>query len=152
MKQDPSLRLLLFSANEAPINQFTKLDISFPSQIEVKINGDEVKANYKGLKNKPGSTRPVDITDFVRISPANYRNNILVTYALTQKVSQSSIPSLNTRILSMLRSAANLAFFFAKQKFNLFVYMVKKFSIEDLTKRIKQRNVITRQSVLNESM
>lgn len=29
--------------------------------------------------------------------------------------------------------------------------MVKKFSVEELTKRIKQRNVITRQSVLNES-
>jgi hypothetical protein len=53
----------------------------------VRINGDEVKANYKGLKNKPGSTRPADITDQVRTSPANYRNNLVVTYALTQKAS-----------------------------------------------------------------
>ena len=51
----------------------------------MRINGDEVKANYKGLKNKPGSTRPADITDFVRITPANYRNNLVVTYALTHK-------------------------------------------------------------------
>ncbi|KAL6704649.1 E3 SUMO-protein ligase pli1 [Coniothyrium glycines] len=120
LKQDPTLRLLLFSGVETPLNHYTKLDITFPSQIEVKINGDEVKANYKGLKNKPGSTRPVDITDFVRITPANHRNNITITYALTQK------------------------------KYNLFIYMVKKFSIDDLTKRIKQRNVITRQSVLQE--
>jgi hypothetical protein len=54
----------------------------------VRINGDEIKANYKGLKNKPGSTRPADITGQVRTSPANYRNNLVVTYALTQKASQ----------------------------------------------------------------
>ncbi|KAH5740662.1 hypothetical protein HBI17_176240 [Parastagonospora nodorum] len=120
LKADPSLRLLLFGATEQPLAAFTRLDITFPSQIEVRINGDEVKANYKGLKNKPGSTRPADITSQVRISPANYRNNLVVTYALTQK------------------------------KYNLFVYMVRKFSVEELTQRIKQRNVITRQSVLNE--
>lgn len=38
------------------------------------------------------------------------------------------------------------------QKYNLFVYLVRKFSVDELTQRIKQRNVITRQSVLNESM
>jgi E3 SUMO-protein ligase PIAS1 len=88
MKSDPTLRLLLFGATEQPLAPFTRLDIVFPSQIEVRINGDEVKANYKGLKNKPGSTRPADITDVVRKSPANYRNNLVITYALTQKASQ----------------------------------------------------------------
>lgn len=85
LKSDPSLRLLLFSALEAPLPPFARTDITFPAQIEVRINGDEIKANYKGLKNKPGSTRPADITDFVRISPANYRNNLVITYALTHK-------------------------------------------------------------------
>jgi len=114
--------LLLFSALEQPLAPYSRLDIAFPSQIEVKVNDEEVKANYKGLKNKPGSTRPADITDFVRMKIANQRNSILITYALTQK------------------------------KYNLFVYLVRKFSVEELTKRIKQRNVITRQSVLNEMM
>ncbi|KAH7074411.1 PINIT domain-containing protein [Paraphoma chrysanthemicola] len=120
LKSDQSLRLLLFGALDQPINHFTRLDIAFPSQIEVRINTDEIKANFKGLKNKPGSTRPADITDQVRKSPANYRNTIQVTYALTQK------------------------------KYSLFIYMVKKFSVGELTQRIKQRNVITRQSVLSE--
>lgn len=122
LKSDPTLRLLLFSAPEQPLAPYSRLDIAFPSQIEVRINGEEVKANYKGLKNKPGSTRPADITDFVRTSPANHRSTIVITYALTQK------------------------------KYNLFVYMVKKFSVEELTRRIKQRNIITRQSVLNEML
>jgi E3 SUMO-protein ligase PIAS1 len=122
LKTDPSLRLLLFSALEQPLAPYSRLDIAFPSQIEVRVNDDEVKANYKGLKNKPGSTRPADITDFVRTKVANQRNSILITYALTQK------------------------------RYNLFVYLVRKFSVEELTQRIKHRNVITRQSVLNEMM
>ncbi|KAF1939320.1 E3 SUMO-protein ligase PIAS1 [Clathrospora elynae] len=127
LKADPSLRVFLFSALEQPLAPFSRTEIAFPAQIEVKVNTEEVKANYKGLKNKPGSTRPVDITDFLRTNIANHRNSVHVTYALTQKASQND-------------------------KYNLFVYLVKKFSVEDLTKRIKQRNVITRQSVLNEMM
>lgn len=88
MRSDPSLRLLLFSAIEQPLAPYTRLDIAFPSQIEVRINGEEVKANYKGLKNKPGSTRPADITPLVRLSPANYKHSLTVTYALTQKASE----------------------------------------------------------------
>ena len=88
MKTDKSLRLLLFSALEQPLAPYSRLDIAFPSQIEVKINDEEVKANYKGLKNKPGSTRPADITEFVRFKVGNQRNSINITYALTQKASQ----------------------------------------------------------------
>ncbi|EUC29886.1 hypothetical protein COCCADRAFT_7986 [Bipolaris zeicola 26-R-13] len=127
LNSDPSLRLLLFSALEQPLAPYSRLDIAFPSQIEVKVNDAEVKANYKGLKNKPGSTRPADITDFVRTKVANQRNSLLITYALTQKASQP-------------------------EKYNLFVYLVRKFSVEELTQRIKRRNVITRGSVLEEMM
>ncbi|KAG9196430.1 E3 SUMO-protein ligase PIAS1 [Alternaria panax] len=127
LRADPSLRLLLFSALEQPLAPYSRLDIAFPSQIEVKVNDEEVKANYKGLKNKPGSTRPADITGCVRVKVANQRNSILITYALTQKASPS-------------------------EKYNLFVYLVRKFSVDELTQRIKQRNVITRQSVLSEMM
>lgn len=77
----------MFSALEAALPPYARTDITFPAQIEVRLNGDEVRANYKGLKNKPGSTRPVDITEFARLSPANYRNTLVVTYALTHKAS-----------------------------------------------------------------
>ncbi|KAI1521010.1 PINIT domain containing protein [Pyrenophora tritici-repentis] len=126
LKDESSMRLLLFSAIEQPLAPYTRLDISFPSQIEVKVNEEEVKANYKGLKNKPGSTRPVDITDFVRTKIANQRNTVHITYALTQKA--------------------------RPEKYNLFIYLVQKYSIDELTQRIKQRNVITRQSVLSEML
>ncbi|KAL5382104.1 hypothetical protein DPSP01_006782 [Paraphaeosphaeria sporulosa] len=120
LRSDPTLRVLLFCAVEQPLAPFTRLDIAFPSQIEVRVNMDEVKANYKGLKNKPGSTRPADITAFLRTTPANYRNSIGITYALTHK------------------------------KYNVFIYLVRKHSIEELVKRIKDRSVITKESVLRE--
>lgn len=44
-----------------------------------------MKANLRGLKNKPGSTRPVDITKELRLNLPNYSNTVEMTYALTSK-------------------------------------------------------------------
>ena len=77
---------MIFCATE-PLSHFAKVDIAFPSQIEIKVNGAEVRANLRGLKNRPGSTGPADITDLIRKTP-NYENSITVTYALTNKVSK----------------------------------------------------------------
>jgi E3 SUMO-protein ligase PIAS1 len=78
---DPSLRVLLFCAG----NNIGQQDIAFPYQAELKVNGEDVKANLRGLKNKPGSTRPVDITASLRLKPLTYPNTVDFTYALTQK-------------------------------------------------------------------
>jgi E3 SUMO-protein ligase PIAS1 len=66
-------------------------DIAFPHQSEIKVNGGEVKANLRGLKNKPGSTRPVDITEELRLKIPQYSNNVEMTYALTSKVDGGSL-------------------------------------------------------------
>ncbi|KAL8641609.1 MAG: hypothetical protein Q9228_001608 [Teloschistes exilis] len=80
---DRDLRVMIFCASE-PVSQFSKLDVTFPHQVEIKVNMDEVKANLRGLKNKPGSTRPADITTLLR-KRANYENTMSLTYALTHK-------------------------------------------------------------------
>lgn len=87
VQADPSLKAMVYCAAD-PISPFTSADIAFPYQVEIKVNEDEVKANLRGLKNKPGSTRPADITKLLRIR-ADYSNMMRVTYALTQKVSRS---------------------------------------------------------------
>ena len=79
---DPSLRIMMYCAAGKNGVQ----DIAFPYQSELKVNGGDVKANLRGLKNKPGSTRPVDITDSLRLKPNTYTNNIEFTYALTREV------------------------------------------------------------------
>jgi E3 SUMO-protein ligase PIAS1 len=85
IRSDTNLRIALFCMAENPLSSYEQHDIAFPSQIEVRVNDDEIKANFKGLKNKPGTTRPADITDFIRKRP-NYDNRLSITYALTQKV------------------------------------------------------------------
>jgi E3 SUMO-protein ligase PIAS1 len=77
---DPTMRVMVFCAADRVGMQ----DIAFPHQAEIKVNGGEIKANLRGLKNKPGSTRPVDITDALRLK-TQYTNNVDFTYALTQK-------------------------------------------------------------------
>ncbi|KAH6671601.1 putative SUMO ligase SizA [Plectosphaerella plurivora] len=78
---DKSMRVMVFCATD----RHGTNDIAFPHQCEIKVNGGEVKANLRGLKNKPGSTRPVDVTDLLRLKPSNYENRVELTYALTQK-------------------------------------------------------------------
>ena len=78
---DTSYRVMVFCAAEPTGVQ----DVAFPHQSELRVNGGEIKANLRGLKNKPGSTRPVDITNSLRLRPT-YVNNVEFTYALTLKV------------------------------------------------------------------
>jgi len=86
LKADPSLRIMLYCATTSTLGPYAfNIDIAFPSQIEVKINGEEVRKSFKGLKNKPGTTKPVDITDLVR-KTSSAQNIIHVTYALTKEV------------------------------------------------------------------
>ncbi|OJD12599.1 hypothetical protein AJ78_06842 [Emergomyces pasteurianus Ep9510] len=84
LQNDPSLRVMVYCAADSGLNQYTKCDIAFPHQVELKANLDDVKANLRGLKNKPGSTRPADITNFIR-KKSCYVNHVVMTYALTQK-------------------------------------------------------------------
>ncbi|EME43250.1 hypothetical protein DOTSEDRAFT_45227 [Dothistroma septosporum NZE10] len=84
LKSDPSFRIMLYCGLSSGMNQWTTVDVAFPNQLEVKINDDDVRANFKGLKNKPGSTKPADITDKVRKN-AGYPNRLAITYALTTK-------------------------------------------------------------------
>lgn len=85
LKGDNSIRVLLYCAPKSELTAGMLADVAFPTQLEVKVNEEEVKANYKGVKNKPGSTRPADITAFIR-RQVGFRNVVSTTYALTQKV------------------------------------------------------------------
>jgi E3 SUMO-protein ligase PIAS1 len=85
LQADPTLRVMVYCAADSGLKSYTKSDIAFPHQVELKANLDEVKANLRGLKNRPGTTQPADVTNYIRKKP-NYTNNIVMTYALTQKV------------------------------------------------------------------
>lgn len=79
-----NLKVLLYCGLSHSMNAYSQVDVAFPNQIEVKVNDQDVKHNFKGLKNKSGSTKPADITSFLR-KFGGQDNTIQITYALTTK-------------------------------------------------------------------
>ncbi|KAK0836845.1 E3 SUMO-protein ligase pli1 [Friedmanniomyces endolithicus] len=84
MASSDNMRLLMYCGAAQGMSPYSPVDIAFPNQMEVKVNEDEIKSNFKGLKNKPGSTKPADLTQKIR-ARANYPNHMTVTYALTSR-------------------------------------------------------------------
>ncbi|KAJ5972660.1 transcriptional regulator family: Zinc finger MIZ-type [Penicillium vulpinum] len=119
LQTDSNLRVMVYCAADSGLTQYTKSDIAFPHQVELKVNLDEVKANLRGLKNRPGTTQPADVTNWIRKKP-NYPNNIVMTYALTQK------------------------------KFFALANLVKQHPTEDLVSQLKTRKLISKEQVLRE--
>lgn len=138
LKADNNQRVMLYCCAASGLAPYSPLDISFPGQIEVKVNGDDVKSNFKGLKNKPGTTKPADITDLVRKAP-NYVNNLQITYALTNKVRYPDDFSNHDTALSSI------------QKYTVQVYLVQKTSADSLAEQIKQGRFFAKAQVLSES-
>jgi E3 SUMO-protein ligase PIAS1 len=139
LRRDPALRIMLYCAASSPsiINVGAYVDVAFPNQLEVKVNGDEVKSNFKGLKNKPGTTKPADITDLVRRSP-DYKNILTVTYALTTKVCRNPA-------LKETHPPTHI------QRYSVVVILVKKTPADELAERIKAGRRIPKAQVVQES-
>lgn len=79
-----NLKIFLCCGLSHSMSVYSQTDVTFPNQIEIKVNDQDVKHNFKGLKNKAGSTKPADITTFIRKFNGQ-DNSIQVTYALTTK-------------------------------------------------------------------
>jgi E3 SUMO-protein ligase PIAS1 len=106
LQTDSNLRVMVYCAGDSGLTQYTKSDIAFPHQVELKVNLDEVKANLRGLKNRPGTTQPADVTNWIRKKP-NYPNNIVMTYALTQKVKLVPLCSVEHLLGQLTNSVLN---------------------------------------------
>lgn len=78
---DPNTRILVFCAAGSGLG---RQDVAFPHQSEIKVNGVEYKKSLRGVKNKPGTTRPADITNMLRLTP-KCSNVVELTYALTKE-------------------------------------------------------------------
>jgi E3 SUMO-protein ligase PIAS1 len=79
------------------------IDITFPQNIELRVNGEDVKANTKGVKKKPGSTKPADITALLKKQPGS--SNVLeIVYALTDKTYSIMVMLVTKKSVDQLRS------------------------------------------------
>lgn len=144
---DPNLRVMVYCAADSGLKQYTKSDIAFPHQVELKANLDEVKANLRGLKNRPGTTQPADVTPHIR-KKANYPNTIVMTYALTTKVSIFLLryPFFGFNALKM--SVANNP----AKKFFVIANLVRQHPVDKLVAQLKSRKIISKEQVIRESM
>ncbi|KAI9790356.1 MAG: SUMO ligase siz1 [Peltula sp. TS41687] len=122
LNADPTTRVMVYCASDSTLAAYTKLNVSFPHQIEMKVNHEDVKGNVRGLKNKPGTTRPLDITGYLR-KIENYENTFSMTYALTQKGSQM---------------------------YSFMINLVKSHSIDDLVETLKKGKIISKEKVISE--
>ena len=66
-----------FRANTGPCA------IEFPPTCEVRVNGTAIPANLKGLKKKPGTAPPADLSTTIRISPV--QNRVELVYVNSQQ-------------------------------------------------------------------
>ena len=94
LRTHSSYRILLFCGELVSGQSNAPVDIAFPVQIEIRVNDQEVKSNTKGVKNKAGSTKPVDITPFIKKQSGSPSNSISISY-LAVKVRHPLMPRRN---------------------------------------------------------
>ncbi|KAF8947605.1 SUMO ligase siz1 [Haplosporangium gracile] len=64
--------------------------MEFPHVCEIKISGRVLEANLRGMKNKPGTVSPANITRLCRLDPAEY-NKVEFIYANSPKRYYASV-------------------------------------------------------------
>lgn len=129
-------RILLYaSAKSAKDTPYQLLDLQFPTQMEIRVNDNEVKANTRGMKNKPGTTKPVDITSFTR-RKLDVVNKLTITYALTQTLYNVYI------WLSNKQSIAELKAEVAKR------IIPKNRTLADLSAKADDTDIITTSTIM----
>lgn len=64
--------------------------IEFPPTCEVRVNGTLLQANLKGIKKKPGTAPPADLSKLVR-PLASVANKIEMVYVNSQQNSQPKV-------------------------------------------------------------
>ncbi|KAF9403271.1 SUMO ligase siz1, partial [Podila epigama] len=104
MKRDPELQLMVFCGwADSPPQQPVLME--FPSVCEIKVNGRVLEANLRGMKNKPGTVAPANITRLCRLESADYNkvefiyaNSTKRYYASTHLVKKISVQSIVAEI------------------------------------------------------
>lgn len=84
LKDDETCRVFLFCYEVKYAQDYAIRPIEFPFLNEIMINGHKVTDNVRGIKNKPGTAKPADLTKFLKKSPS-VLNVLDIIYAQTTK-------------------------------------------------------------------
>ncbi|KAF9939293.1 SUMO ligase siz1 [Mortierella alpina] len=101
---DPEFQVMVFCGwADGPSSSQTLME--FPHVCEIKVNGKVLEANLRGMKNKPGTVSPANITKLCKLEPADYNkvefiyaNSTKRYYASMHLVKKISVESIVTEI------------------------------------------------------
>ncbi|ODV71838.1 SUMO ligase SIZ1, partial [Cyberlindnera jadinii NRRL Y-1542] len=74
-----ALRVVLYCGVYDKTKSSKNVNIEFPHPVDITLNGVKIKDNVKGIKNKPGTAKPADLTPNVRAS-----NHLEIAYTQTK--------------------------------------------------------------------
>ncbi|KAF9929783.1 SUMO ligase siz1 [Linnemannia zychae] len=104
MKREPEYQIMVFCTSAEGVTSPPAL-MEFPHVCEIKISGRVLEANLRGMKNKPGTVSPANITRLCRLEPAEYNkvefiyaNSTKRYYASVNLVKKSSVNSIVAEI------------------------------------------------------
>ncbi|KAG7812404.1 hypothetical protein KL921_001636 [Ogataea angusta] len=78
LMSSPNMRACLISGQRSA--SMSEQDVEFPQPNEITLNGVKLKQTGRGIKGKPGSAKPIDLTEHLRLSETN---RLDVVYAFT---------------------------------------------------------------------
>lgn len=82
LESDQKYKVYLFCGMVNTTGFESNQPIQFPYPNEIKINNVQIKDNVRGLKNKPGTAKPADLTPYLR--PPSQQNLLEIVYAFTK--------------------------------------------------------------------
>ncbi|AQZ16711.1 SIZ1 (YDR409W) and NFI1 (YOR156C) [Zygosaccharomyces parabailii] len=82
LESDQKYKLYLFCGMVNSTGFESNQPIQFPYPNEIKVNNVQIKDNVRGLKNKPGTAKPADLTPYLR--PPTQQNLLEIVYAFTK--------------------------------------------------------------------
>ncbi|KAF9157026.1 SUMO ligase siz1, partial [Linnemannia schmuckeri] len=89
LRREPEYQIMVFCTSvEGAANPPALME--FPHVCEIKISGRVLEANLRGMKNKPGTVSPANITRLCRLDPAEY-NKVEFIYANSPKRYYASV-------------------------------------------------------------
>lgn len=111
--------------------------IEFPPTCEVRVNGTQITANMKGLKKKPGTAPPADLTKFTRMQ-AGVPSKVEMVYVNSQQNNNQQPAPPKVRRSSTLATLVDFAHCIpCPQKYYIAVMLVKVTSVDQLITTLK---------------
>jgi len=115
--------------------------MEFPPTCEVRVNNTQLTANMKGLKKKPGTAPPPDISKYVRTTSVT--NRVEMVYVNSPQPVQSKVNDLS-RFHHFCAERL-------KQKYYMIVMLVEAINIETLVQNLRSYNYRSRQEIQQKS-